>query len=105
MNLLQWFYRGKAGEYKVTYHLTGDSDDYNITYKCSEDCEVVQDPHVKKGWKHTFVSQTGNYYYFAAQSNKPNSSVRVKVYQNGRLLSEAEKQGDFPLVTASGSFN
>lgn len=104
MNLLQWFYRSKPGEHRVKYVLTGDSDDYNITYKCSQDCEVVQEPHVKKGWKYSFTGQSGDYFFFAAQSNKPQSSVKVKVYKDGRVFNEVEKQGDFPLVTASGNF-
>ena len=105
MNLLQWFYRSKPGEHRVKYVLTGDSDDFNITYKCSGDCEVIQEPHVKKGWKHTFTGNAGDYFYLAAQSNQPKSSVKVKVYANGKLLNEVEKQGDYPLVTASGTFS
>jgi len=105
MNLLQWFYRSKPGEHKVKYVLTGNSDDYNITYKCSHGCEVIQEPHVKKGWKHTFTGQAGDYFFFAAQSNKPKSSVNVRVFKDGRLLTHLEKQGDFPLVTASGTLS
>jgi len=105
MNLLQWFYRSKPGEHSVKYVLTGDSDDFNITYKCSKGCEVIQEPHVKKGWKHSFIGHAGDYFFFAAQSNKPKSSVQVKIYEDGKLLSNLEKQGDFPLVTASGTFS
>jgi len=104
MNLLQWFYRSKPGEHKVKYVLTGDSDDFNITYKCSSELNVIQEPHVKKGWKYSFVGHTGDYFYFAAQSNKPRSSVQVKVYEDGKLMNELVKEGDFPVVTASGTF-
>ena len=105
MNLLQWFYRSKPGEHRVKYVLTGDSDDFNITYKCSRGCDVVQEPHVRKGWKHTFTGQAGDYFFFAAQSNKPQSHVKVRVYKDGRIFSEAEKRGDYPLVSASGTFS
>ena len=103
MNLLRWFYRSNPGEYKVEYTLSGDSDDFNVTYKCGYNSDVVQEAHVKKGWKQTFVGHTGDYFFLAAQSNKPNSSVRVKVYENGQLMSNLEKEGNYPLVTASGT--
>jgi hypothetical protein len=89
----------------VKYFITGDSNDFNITYKYGHEREVIQEPHVKKGWKYSFVGHTGDYFFLAAQSNKPKSSIRIRVYKDGKLLNQVEKQGDFPLVTASGMFS
>ena len=88
MNVFHWFYRHKPGEHRVKYLLTG--------------CKVIQEPHVKKGWKHSFTGHTGDYFFIAAQSNKPGSSVSLSVFEDGKLFSKVEKRGDYPIVEAFG---
>jgi hypothetical protein len=102
MNLFQLFYRTKPGEHRIRYIVRGDADDYNVTFKCGQACSVIQEPHIRKGWKHTFVGHNGDYIYIAAQSNKPHSAINVMIYEDGKLLENVSKTGDFPLVQASG---
>ncbi len=102
MNLFQFFHGSKTGERHVRYIVKGDADSYNITFKCGNSGEVIQEPHVPKGWKHTFVGHDGDYVYISAQSNKPGSTVNVVVYENGKLVEKITKAGDYPIVQVSG---
>lgn len=102
MNLFRLFSGTKPGEHKIRYIVKGDVDDFNVTFKCGNCSKVVQEPHIRKGWKHTFVGQEGDYVYIAAQSNKPQSAVHVTIYEDGKLVEKVSKNGDFPLVQLSG---
>ena len=102
MNLFQVFHRTKPGEHRIRYIVTGDADDYNVTFKCGKESKVIQEPHIHRGWKHTFSCLEGDYIYIAAQSNKPHSAISVMIYEDGRLLENITKTGDYPLVQASG---
>ena len=102
MNLFQFFHRTKPGEHRIRYIVKGDVDDYNVTFKCGQGCQVIQEPHIGKGWKHTFVGQEGDYVYIAAQSNHPQSEVNVMIYEDGKLVDQVSKAGDYPIVQASG---
>ncbi len=99
------FHHSKPGDYRIKYVLKGSAKDFNITYKCGSGSEVIQEPHVHRGWKYAFVAHPGDYFFLAAQANKPHSSVDLRVYQNGRLFKELKKEGDFPMVEASGVVN
>jgi hypothetical protein len=57
---------------------------------------------VRKGWKHSFTGRTGDYFFIAAQSNRPDSSVSLRIFEDGKLFSKVEKRGDFPIVEAYG---
>jgi hypothetical protein len=103
MNLFQLFSSSAKGEHKIRYIVKGDANDYNVTIKCGSDCNVVQEGHIRKGWKHTFVGHNGDYFYIAAQSNNPHSVVDVMIYEDGKLLENITKSGDFPLVQAFGT--
>jgi len=101
MNLFRLFQRSKPGEHKLQYVVKGDSDDYNVTYKCSTGSQVVQEPHVRKGWKHLFRGHKGDYIYLSAQSNKPHSEVDLYIYEDGKLVDKIVKKGDYPLAQVS----
>jgi hypothetical protein len=102
MNLFRFFQKAKSGEHQVRYIVRGDADDFNVTFKCGQENNVIQEPHIHKGWKHTFVGHDGDYIYVAAQANKPHSAVNVMIYEDGKLLEKVSKTGDYPLVQASG---
>lgn len=102
MNLFQLFQRSKPGEHKIRYIVRGNAENYNVTFKCSQECKVIQEPQVSKGWKHTFVGKAGDYVYVLAQSNRPDSEVEVKILKDGKLVSQATKSGDYPVVQLSG---
>ncbi len=102
MNLFQLFQRSKSGVHRIKYVVKGDALDYNVTFKCGQDCKVVQEPHIQKGWKHTFTGKCGDYVYISAQSNHPHSEVDVTIYEDGKLLHKLAKAGDYPLVQVSG---
>jgi hypothetical protein len=102
MSFWNYIFGKKGDQEKIQYVVRGSSGDYNITFKCSGECDAVHQEHVPKGWKHHFTAQPGEYYYVSVQSNKPDSSVELRVYQNGKLFRKAEKEGDYPLVTVSG---
>ena len=103
MSLFSMFQKTRPGEYNMRYVLKGNTTDFNITYKCGEGCEVIQEPHVKKGWTYKFSAQPGDYFYIAAQSNTADSSIDLKVYQNGRVFKKISKTGDFPVAEVSGT--
>jgi len=103
MNLFQLLHRTKAGEHRVMYIVKGDVDDFNVTFKYGNELKAVQEPHVHKGWKFTFIGHDGDYMYIAAQSNKPHSEVNIMVYEDGKLKENIVKKGDYPLVQASGT--
>ena len=106
MNLLDFFRLEKGGDVKIRYVVKGTSDGYNITYKCGGgDCKPVQEGSVPKGWKHTFTVHPGDYFFLAAQANRPNASVDVRVYKNGKIMQHLSKTGNYPLVAASGTVN
>jgi hypothetical protein len=102
MNLFQLFHRSKPGEHTIRYVVKGDADDFNITFKCGECKDVRQEPHIHKGWKHTFMVHNGEYIYLAAQANRPKSAVNIMIYEDGKLLQNLVKLGDYPLIQASG---
>ena len=102
MNLLQLF-RSKSGEHRIRYVVKGDAHDYNVTFKCGHDCQVIQEPHINKGWKHIFSGHGGDYVYISAQSNQPHSAVNVMIYEDGKLMEKVSKTGDYPLVQVSGT--
>jgi hypothetical protein len=101
MNILQLFQGSKSGEHRIRYVVKGDAQDYNVTFKCGHDCQVVQEAHIQKGWKHTFSGRQGDYIYISAQSNQPHSAVNVMVYEDGKLRKKVSKAGDYPLVQVS----
>ena len=104
MNLFQFFSSGsRSGEHKIRYIVRGDAADYNVTFKCGTESHVIQEEHIRKGWKHKFVGHEGDYFYILAQSNQPHSAVDVKVYEDGKLIENITKKGDYPLVQASGA--
>ena len=103
MNLFHLFHRTKPGEHRIRYIVKGDADDFNVTFKCGHAENVTQEPHVHKGWKHTFTGHEGDYMFIAAQSNKPHSAVNIMIYEDGKLKENIIKTGDYPLVQASGS--
>jgi hypothetical protein len=103
MNILQLFLKTKSGDRRIKYVVKGNAKDYNVTFKCGHGCKVVQDPHILKGWKHTFVGQSGDYVYISAQSNHPHSEVNVMIYEEGKILNRLAKTGDYPLVQVSGT--
>jgi hypothetical protein len=86
---------------KVKLILMGSANDYNITYKSSDD-HTYQLPHARKSWRHSFSAKAGDYVYFSAQANEPGAEVRVKIVYNGRVFKEATKSGDFALALAGG---
>lgn len=102
MNLFQLFNRTKPGEHKIRYIVKGDVDDFNVTFKCGHSSTVVQAPHIRKGWKHTFIGKDGDYVFIAAQSNRPHSAVNVMIYEDGKLMEKVTKTGDYPIVQVSG---
>jgi hypothetical protein len=101
MNLFRLFQKAHPDEHKIRYVVKGSADDYNVTYKFSDGTEVVQEPHVRKGWKHLFKGRRGDYIYISAQSNKPQSEVDVFVYEDGKLVDKLVKKGDYPIVQVS----
>lgn len=101
MNLFRLFYRPKPGEHEIRYIVRGDADDFNVTFKCGNCGEVKQEPHIHKGWKYTFTGHHGDYFYISAQSNKPQSNVNLLVYEDGKLLENIAKTGDYPIIQAS----
>jgi hypothetical protein len=103
MNLFQIFQKTRSGEHQIRYIVRGDASDYNVTFKCGEGSQVIQEPHIQKGWKHTFVGQNGDYIYISAQANKPHSFVNVLIYEDGKLMRKVSKSGDYPLVQVSGT--
>jgi hypothetical protein len=103
MNLFQLFQRSKSGEHQVRYVVKGDAHDFNVTFKCGHDSPVVQEPHIHKGWKYTFSGRSGDYVYISAQANHPHSVVKVMIYEDGKLVNQVSKTGDYPLVQVSGS--
>jgi hypothetical protein len=40
--------------------------------------------------------------YVSAQSNKPNSKVNLLIYEDGKLLENIVRAGDYPIIQASG---
>lgn len=102
MSFWNYIFGKKGEEEKLKYVVKGSSGDYNVTFKCSGECDAVHEESIPKGWKHTFSAAPGDYYYVSAQSNSRNSSVELKVYQNGKLFKKVIKEGDYPLVTVSG---
>lgn len=102
MNLFQFFYRQKPGEHRVRYIVKGDTDDFNVTFKCGNSSAVTQEPHIHKGWKHNFVGHAGDYMYISAQSNNPHSKINLMIYEDGKLLENIAKNGDYPIIQASG---
>jgi hypothetical protein len=103
MNLFQLFSSSAKGEHKIRYIVKGDANDYNVTFKCGSCSQVIQEGHIRKAWKHTFVGRDGDYFYISAQSNKPHSAVDIMIYEDGKLLDKVSKNGDYPLVLASGT--
>jgi hypothetical protein len=103
MNIFGFFNRMKPGEHRIRYIVKGDADDFNVTFKCGQCSEVIQKPHIHKGWKHTFVGHEGDYIYIAAQSNKPASEVNVLVYEDGKLKENLSRSGDYPIIQASAA--
>jgi hypothetical protein len=101
MNLFQLFHRTKPGEHRIRYIVKGTADDYNVTLKCSDGNPVIQEPHIRKGWKYNFTGHDGEYYYIAVQSNRPKSEVGIFIYEDGKLLKKVAKSGDYPLVLVS----
>lgn len=101
MNIFRLFQRHKAEEHRIRYVVAGDADDYNVTYKCSAGAQVVQEPHVRKGWKHLFKGKRGDYIYLSAQSNRPHSEVDIFVYEDGKLVDKIVKKGDYPIAQVS----
>lgn len=102
MNILNYFFPRKGDQEKIRYVIKGDGKSYNVTFKCSGECEPVHREEVPRGWSHTFVAHPGDYYYFSAQSNSRDSEVELRVYQNGRLYKKISKSGQYPLAIASG---
>jgi len=103
MNIFQFFQRAKPGEHRIKYIVKGDANDFNVTFKCGQGCKVFQEPHIPRGWKHTFVGHDGDYIYIAAQANKPHSIVNVMIYEDGKLIEKVSKTGNYPLVQASST--
>lgn len=102
MGFWNYIFGKKSDQERVKYMVKGSAGDYNVTFKCSGDCDAIHEENVPKGWKHNFSARPGDYYYVSVQSNHPRSSVELKVYQNGKLFRKVEKEGDYPLVTISG---
>jgi hypothetical protein len=103
MNLFQFFSSSsRSGEHKISYIVKGDARDYNVTFKCGSASHVVQEGHIRRGWRHTFIGQAGDYFYISAQANNPDSAVDVRIYEDGKLIENITKKGDYPLVQASG---
>jgi hypothetical protein len=101
MNIFQLFHRKKPGEHRIRYIVKGTADDYNVTFKSSDGSKVVQEPHIRKGWKYNFKGRTGDYFYVAVQSNRPHSEVDVFIYEDGKLMKKEVKTGDYPVVQVS----
>lgn len=102
MNLFNHLFHKKGDQERIKYVVKGSTEGYNVTFKCSGNCDVVQKPNVEKGWTHTYVANEGDYYYFSAQANSRDASVDLRIYQNGKLFKKVMKSGDYPLVSASG---
>jgi hypothetical protein len=49
------------------------------------------------------MGQQGDYIFIAAQSNKPGSNINLLVYEDGKLLENISKTGDYPIVLSSGT--
>lgn len=103
MNLFLLFQKPKSGGHQIRYVVRGDAEDYNVTFKCGNGCNVIQEPHIHNGWKHTFVGNKDDYMYISAQANRPHSAVNVMIYKDGKLLQKLAKTGDYPLVQVSAS--
>ncbi len=101
MNLLRLFQHSKPGMHTIRYVVQGKADDYNVTFRCSEKCRVMQEPHVSRGWQHTFSGKEGDYIYILAQANQPETEVNVMIYEDGKLIIQESRQGDYPLVQLS----
>lgn len=86
----------------VTYEVTGEPGSFNITYSCPK-LKTQQILNVSTGWQYSFIGNEGDYYYLAAQANNRNAKVNVKLYQNGKVIDENSKTGDFVLALLSGS--
>lgn len=103
MNLFQFLQKSRSGEHQIKYVVKGDAEDYNVTFKCGYGNKVVQEPHIHKGWKHTFVGTSGDYLYLLAQSNHPHSGISIMIYEDGKLKQKISKTGDYPIVQVSAS--
>jgi hypothetical protein len=101
MNLFQLFHRNKPVDHRIRYVVKGTARDYNVTFKSGDGSEVIQEAHVRKGWKHLFRGRKGDYIYVSAQANEPHSEVDVLVYEDGKLVDKIVKKGDYPLVQVS----
>ncbi|MFO8128867.1 MAG: hypothetical protein R6T99_03070 [Bacteroidales bacterium] len=98
--MLNLFNRQKG---KVKYVVKGKPGSFDVTYTCGD--ETHQVPEVKSGWVHTFPCPQNDYYFVAAQANKKDAAVKIKVYRDGKLLKEANNYGDYAIVVASSTKN
>jgi hypothetical protein len=101
LHLLSKLFHPASGEGRVTYMLSGSSDDFNITYTGNE-AATFQEPHASKSWKKTFTVKDGEFVYFSAQSNTQKARIKVKILVNGKVFREAEAEGDYAIATAAG---
>lgn len=85
----------------VTYEVSGTPGNFNVTFT-SANKKTQQLPQVKNGWQYSFIGNPGDYFYVSAQANKRNAKVNVRAYQNGKLLKEYSRKGDYVLATISG---
>lgn len=102
MSIFSLIFKKKKPKGTITFEVSGKPGSFNVTYTTAEK-ETKQDPDVPDGWNYSFTGKPGEYYFLAAQCNKRNASVNARILQDGKVINEVSKNGDYALAKISGS--
>jgi hypothetical protein len=86
---------------KIRYIVKGKPGTFRLTYKFDDD-HPTQQVVAKNNWSRSFRLNS-KYYYISVQAVSRDAEIHVKVLRNGKLLNRAVNNGDYAVLTLSGS--
>ena len=90
--------------YKVENYYSSDSlATYSITFQDAND-NTSQRSSIRSGFMYRWEQTGKRFLYISAQCNKEESSVKVSIYKNGKIIRSNYSYGDYVIADVSGEF-
>jgi len=93
-------YLGKSDYY---YEVTGTASRFSVTIEGAPK-GTSQYSDVISGWKYTWTQSGERFLYVSAQNQTGSGTVTVKIYKNGKVLTQQTSSGAYVIASTSGTY-
>jgi len=92
-----------SSSYSIKYEVGGNGTNRaSLTYE-NQSSNTEQKSDAALPWSKSFTAESSQFLYVSAQNEKDSGTIWCKIYQDGKVIEQAESAGAYVIATCSGS--